>query len=166
MKDPVDSGPDTSIGRLEVSHIQKAYGKRQVVKDVSLTVRTGEVVGLLGPNDGYTHPGREIELVTLRLRAVLKSHPLLGAKGYVGTAALGQSGRAKLGRLSSPEAQVHFDSKKQKSKIYERENLVPKRTYTGPAIITEYSATTVVPPGKRFRLDKAANLVISLAKSL
>jgi N-methylhydantoinase A len=115
---------------------------------------------------GYTHPGREIELVTLRLRAVLKSHPLLGAKGYVGTAALGQSGRAKLGRLSSPEAQVHFDSKKQKSKIYERENLVPKRTYTGPAIITEYSATTVVPPGKRFRLDKAANLVISLAKSL
>ena len=41
---------DTDTGRLEVSHIQKAYGKRQVVKDVSLTVRTGEVVGLLGPN--------------------------------------------------------------------------------------------------------------------
>ncbi|MEN9372607.1 MAG: export transporter ATP-binding protein [Pseudomonadota bacterium] len=35
---------------LEVRHIQKSYGKRHVVKDVSLTVRTGEVVGLLGPN--------------------------------------------------------------------------------------------------------------------
>ncbi len=35
---------------LEVRHIQKFYGKRHVVKDVSLTVRTGEVVGLLGPN--------------------------------------------------------------------------------------------------------------------
>ena len=41
---------DTDTGRLEAHHLQKSYGKRQVVKDVSLTVRTGEVVGLLGPN--------------------------------------------------------------------------------------------------------------------
>ncbi|MFZ3220664.1 MAG: LPS export ABC transporter ATP-binding protein [Rhodoferax sp.] len=50
MSDAVDQGPDTSVGRLEARHLQKSYGKRQVVKDVSLTVRTGEVVGLLGPN--------------------------------------------------------------------------------------------------------------------
>ncbi|MCX8517853.1 MAG: LPS export ABC transporter ATP-binding protein, partial [Rhodoferax sp.] len=37
-------------GSLSAQHLQKFYGKRQVVKDVSLTVRTGEVVGLLGPN--------------------------------------------------------------------------------------------------------------------
>ena len=37
-------------GILEANHLQKFYGKRQVVKDVSLTVRAGEVVGLLGPN--------------------------------------------------------------------------------------------------------------------
>lgn len=37
-------------GSLEAKHLQKSYGKRQVVKDVSLAVRTGEVVGLLGPN--------------------------------------------------------------------------------------------------------------------
>ena len=30
--------------------MQKSFGKRQVVKDVSLALRTGEVVGLLGPN--------------------------------------------------------------------------------------------------------------------
>jgi len=30
--------------------LQKSFGKRQVVKDVSLALRTGEVVGLLGPN--------------------------------------------------------------------------------------------------------------------
>jgi lipopolysaccharide export system ATP-binding protein len=36
--------------RLEVSHLQKFYGSRQAVKDVSLVVRKGEVVGLLGPN--------------------------------------------------------------------------------------------------------------------
>ncbi len=50
MSETVETGPDTAIGRLEARHLQKAYGKRQVVKDVSLTVRTGEVVGLLGPN--------------------------------------------------------------------------------------------------------------------
>ena len=37
-------------GRLEARHLRKAYGSRLVVKDVSLSVAKGEVVGLLGPN--------------------------------------------------------------------------------------------------------------------
>lgn len=36
--------------RLEVRHLQKFYGSRKAVKDVSLVVCKGEVVGLLGPN--------------------------------------------------------------------------------------------------------------------
>jgi lipopolysaccharide export system ATP-binding protein len=36
--------------RLEARHLQKSYGSRKVVKDVSLGVDKGEVVGLLGPN--------------------------------------------------------------------------------------------------------------------
>jgi lipopolysaccharide export system ATP-binding protein len=36
--------------RLDIAHLQKRYGKRLVVKDVSLAVDAGEVVGLLGPN--------------------------------------------------------------------------------------------------------------------
>ena len=36
--------------RLEVKHLAKSYGSRKVVKDVSLAVQKGEVVGLLGPN--------------------------------------------------------------------------------------------------------------------
>ncbi|HMU89548.1 MAG TPA: LPS export ABC transporter ATP-binding protein [Pseudomonadales bacterium] len=35
---------------LNVSHLCKRYQKRQVVRDVSLTLRSGEIVGLLGPN--------------------------------------------------------------------------------------------------------------------
>ncbi len=35
---------------LQAKGLQKSYGARQVVKDVSLTVAQGEVVGLLGPN--------------------------------------------------------------------------------------------------------------------
>ena len=42
--------PAAANSRLEVLHLAKAYGSRKVVKDVSLTVQKGEVVGLLGPN--------------------------------------------------------------------------------------------------------------------
>ncbi len=36
--------------RLEVHGLQKHYGARQVVSDVSINVNSGEIVGLLGPN--------------------------------------------------------------------------------------------------------------------
>ena len=35
---------------LRVESIRKNYGRRQIIKDVSLDVSSGEVVGLLGPN--------------------------------------------------------------------------------------------------------------------
>jgi lipopolysaccharide export system ATP-binding protein len=35
---------------LSAHHLQKRYGSRTVVRDVSVQVRCGEVVGLLGPN--------------------------------------------------------------------------------------------------------------------
>ena len=35
------------VSRLEARGLQKAYGSRKVVKDVSLAVFKGEVVGLL-----------------------------------------------------------------------------------------------------------------------
>ena len=40
----------TDISSLEARHLQKSYGSRQVVFDVSVKVQKGEVVGLLGPN--------------------------------------------------------------------------------------------------------------------
>lgn len=35
---------------LEVRSIRKKYGRREIIKDVSLEVASGQVVGLLGPN--------------------------------------------------------------------------------------------------------------------
>jgi lipopolysaccharide export system ATP-binding protein len=35
---------------LTAEHLAKSYGKRHVVRDVSLHIESGEVVGLLGPN--------------------------------------------------------------------------------------------------------------------
>jgi N-methylhydantoinase A len=129
---------------------------------------------------GYAHPNREIEIVTLRLRATLKSPkldistaheaadaetcpehtPRDGTKSYRDSRPR-LSGRAKL-RLSPLEASVLFSGKKLKTKIYAREELAPGKTYSGPAIITEYSATTVIPPGARLQVDPAANLIVNI----
>ena len=123
---------------------------------------------------GYIHPNREVELVTLRLRAVVKTPkpgitavpaggtPHLGKIAHVGTGTLAHPGRGTLGSFSPPEVLVLFNRKKLKTKIYSRDNLQPGKKYSGPAIITEYSATAVIPPGKRFHLDRASNLIITI----
>ena len=38
------------VSALAGEHLQKTYGRRRVVDDVSLNVQAGEVVGLLGAN--------------------------------------------------------------------------------------------------------------------
>ena len=35
---------------LTIEHLNKAFGKQQVLRDVSLTIPQGQIVGLLGPN--------------------------------------------------------------------------------------------------------------------
>ena len=44
------SDAPAAIGVLEARQLQKSYASRKVVQDVSMSLRTGEVVGLLGPN--------------------------------------------------------------------------------------------------------------------
>ena len=102
---------------------------------------------------GYVHAKREIEIVTLRLRAALKSSRPHAAVATV---------RGKMGRTSTSEAEVFFDGRRVKTKIYAREELGTRETLRGPAIVTEYSATTVVPPGKKLRIDDVGNLIIAV----
>jgi lipopolysaccharide export system ATP-binding protein len=48
------SSPDSQVlttpGQLTATGLRKSYGGRMVVQDVSISVKSGEVVGLLGPN--------------------------------------------------------------------------------------------------------------------
>ncbi|MGA7421829.1 MAG: hydantoinase/oxoprolinase family protein [Candidatus Sulfotelmatobacter sp.] len=122
---------------------------------------------------GYAHPTRELELVTLRLRATLPtttrvekmadaetSH--VGEMDHVETGIPARPGRANLGSPSTPKAPVFFEGKKLATPIYSRDALKPGKHYSGPAVVTEYSATTIISPGKRFRLDSAANLIVTI----
>jgi lipopolysaccharide export system ATP-binding protein len=38
------------MSKLEAKHLAKSYKKRPVVKDVSIEINSGEIIGLLGPN--------------------------------------------------------------------------------------------------------------------
>ena len=100
---------------------------------------------------GYSHPNREVELVTLRLRASIKSsEPKL-------TQPSDASRKATFER-----AKVLFEKHAVLTTIHDREQLQPLRKYVGPAIVTEYSATTAIPAGKRFWLDRPGNLIIQM----
>ena len=48
--DAQDVVHDAAPSTLEANNLNKSYGGRTVVHDVSLSVKSGEVVGLLGPN--------------------------------------------------------------------------------------------------------------------
>ena len=105
---------------------------------------------------GYSHPDREIELVTLRLRAIVKApsvNPVSRSQG---------SSSHALRPHGSEKSSVWFDGKIHTARILERASLVPSRKYVGPVVITEYSATSVVPPGASFAIDKASNLQIEV----
>ncbi len=104
---------------------------------------------------GYAHTGREIEIVTLRLRAVVRD----GNFGARTDASFAKWKREKGRRIVPLTASVLFAERRVATKIYSREELGGGR-YAGPAVITEYSATTIVPPGGMFRIDQAGNLLI------
>lgn len=50
MSDTPELTVADSPSGLTISHIGKSYGRRPVLRDISMTLRRGEVVALLGPN--------------------------------------------------------------------------------------------------------------------
>lgn len=98
---------------------------------------------------GYASTDREVELVTLRLRARISSPNYTGA-----------SVRARPVSSKAASRRVYFGERLVPAAIYDREALAREKVFRGPAVITEYSATAVVPPEMAFRVDRAGNLVI------
>ena len=106
---------------------------------------------------GYHHAGREIELVTLRLRARMTAPRL-----NIGRTTPKDQGKSSRRVAPAEHGSVIFQSRALATPLYERSQLRQGQFLRGPAVITEYSATTVIPPGKKFWVDKAENLVIDV----
>jgi len=99
---------------------------------------------------GYSSPEREVEIVTVRMRGRVASPEKLSRLKI----------REEQGSLRPATAMVHFAGRRHRTHVLPRVSIPAGKRYRGPAIITEYSATTVIPPGLPYRKDRAGNLVI------
>jgi N-methylhydantoinase A len=101
---------------------------------------------------GYSSPQRDVEIVTLRMRGRVASPEKLSRLKI----------REEEGALKAATAMVHFAGRRMRTAILPRGEIKAGKRYRGPAIVTEYSATTVVPPGLAYSKDRAGNLVIEV----
>jgi N-methylhydantoinase A len=57
---------------------------------------------------------------------------------------------------------VYFDGRFFYTPVYARQALVAGDRFQGPAIITEYSSATIMPPGDTLHVDALDNLIIEV----
>lgn len=101
---------------------------------------------------GYSSPERDVEIVTVRMRGRLASPEKLSRLKI----------REEQGRLKASTLMVHFAGRRHTTQVIPRSSIKVGKRYRGPAIIPEYSATTVIPPGLSYRKDRAGNLLIEI----
>jgi N-methylhydantoinase A len=104
---------------------------------------------------GYSDASRHCEVVNIRARfSGLTPKPAL-PKLKAGGA------NPRVARVSI--APVFFHGRSLPTPIYNRSMLAAKNRLAGPAVVTEYSATTLIPPGWRGRVDSVGNLILEPA---
>ena len=107
-----------------------------------------------GTRFGHANPGAPVEVVVVR------------------AAALGDLGRAEPTRLEegadaghpSESRQVVFGRAEHEAGVVHRDDLGRGAVVEGPAVISEQTATTVVPPGARATVDAFGTLVVSVGE--
>jgi N-methylhydantoinase A len=102
---------------------------------------------------GYANPGGEVELVNVRLTA----------RGVVDKPPPRHAPRASPRRGSPETRAAWFGGGELRVAVHERDELAPGTTIAGPAIVEEFGATTVVPPGWAMRLDGLGDLLLERA---
>jgi N-methylhydantoinase A len=103
---------------------------------------------------GFSEAARPVEIVNLRLRMIAEGEPYAPARREP------VRGDGHVARYA--EREVYFDGQFSKAFLYRRDGLVAGNVIHGPAIITEYTAATVLPPGDRAQVDGFGNLVLSI----
>ncbi len=103
---------------------------------------------------GFADPGRAVEIVNVRVRMSAAGEP------YCPQPRALQSGDGSAAQYA--ERPVHFEAGLRPTRFYKREKLAPGNAVQGPAMITEYTAATLVPPGCAARVDGLGNLVIEV----
>lgn len=104
---------------------------------------------------GYSDPKRATEIVNIRLRAMgITQKPSLDRLGT-------RRGNSRTAvKVISETRQVYFDGKRCDALVFDRAKLLASDRFSGPAVITEYSGTTVIPPDWGARVDQWGNLLL------
>jgi N-methylhydantoinase A len=105
---------------------------------------------------GFCERGKPVQIVSVRLRMTAAAEPFEPERREIvpgdGTNAL------------DGERSVWFEGQLRPTKVYRRERLRPGDALEGPALVTEYTSATVLPPGCRLTVDALGNLVIAVGE--
>ncbi len=105
---------------------------------------------------GFADEARPVEIVNLRLRMTAAGEPYEPVKREL---IPGDGASACYAKRD-----VWFEGGRKKTQFYRREMLVPGDVIRGPAMITEYTSATLVPPGATAKLDAFANIAIDVSE--
>jgi N-methylhydantoinase A len=105
---------------------------------------------------GFCDVDRPVEIVNLRLRMTAAAEPYAPVRREP---VPGDGSRA-----CYAERPAFFDGRFLPTRFYRRDRLVAGDAFNGPAMITEYTAATVVPPGCAAEVDGFENLILSIGE--
>ena len=100
---------------------------------------------------GYANPDKPVEIVNVRTTF----------RGATKKPAFPKATKTRSKPQSIETRPVWIGGKKVKTSIYDRDSLAHGHQIKGPAIIGEYSSTTLVPPGFICEIDALLNLLLS-----
>ncbi|MDR3737505.1 MAG: hydantoinase/oxoprolinase family protein, partial [Terracidiphilus sp.] len=105
---------------------------------------------------GFCDVNKPVEIVNLRLRMISAgeqySPPQQALVSGDGSSAC------------YAEREVYFEGSFVSTRLFRRDRLVPGDTVSGPAMITEYTSATVLPPDAIANVDRFGNLVITFTE--
>lgn len=105
---------------------------------------------------GFCNPDKPVEIVNVRLR--MRASCEFPAPKYR------EPTSCSVNAAWYEEREIFFDGRFRSSRLYHREALTPGVTVYGPAMITEYTSATALPPGCSAQVDGYGNLVIAIAQ--
>jgi N-methylhydantoinase A len=107
---------------------------------------------------GFCDREKPVEIVNLRLRMTQSSD------AYVPPRREPLPGDGSSARYS--ERPICFDGAWVQSGFYRRDGLAPGDSIAGPAMVTEYTSATLLPPGSSLTVDALGNLVIAVGEAI
>ena len=180
----LNAGFDTLLTRAENEMAMEGFAPHQLKIDRSLDIRyegqsyelniscftgehdrSSEIVVLIERfhaahelRFGYARTDAPVEVVNLRLTATAET-----AKPPIQSVPFADADASEAFTVQNP---VIFEGEALPTDFYHREALRPGNQIAGPAIVTEFSATTVIPPNFSAVVDAYQNLILTKGSEL